>query len=118
MRKWIAPIALLAALAVSAATPAIAGSFGSSAWAKLNSLLGNSAEHDTFKLIRVAKLAALRANPDSHVVICDANGRQDREKYGVIPGARLLSSADHYDVAAELPPNKNARLVFYCANTL
>ena len=118
MRKWIAPIALLAALAAGAATPAIAGGFGSSAWTKLNALLGNSAEHDNFKLIRVAQLAALRANPDSHVVVCDANGRQEREKYGVIPGARLLSSSNHYDVAAELPSNKDARLVFYCANTL
>jgi hypothetical protein len=118
MRKWIAPIGLLAALAAGAVTPAAAGGFGSSAWARLNALLGNSAEHDSFKLIRVAQLAALRANPGSHVVVLDANDRQDRERYGVIPGAWLLSSPDHYNVAAELPPNKNTRLVFYCANTL
>lgn len=117
MRKWIVPIVLVAALAMGSAIPAAAGDLGSSAWAKLNSLLGNSAEHDNFKLIRTAELAALRADPNSHVIIFDANVPSERAQYGVIPGARLLPSADHYDVAAELPPNKDARLVFYCANT-
>jgi hypothetical protein len=34
----------------------------------------------------------------------------------VIPGAHLLTSDDKYDVAKELPPAKNAKLVFYCAD--
>ena len=117
MRRWIVPIVLVAALAMGAAMPAAAGNLGSSAWAKLNSLLGNSAEHDNFRLIRASQLAALRADPNSHVLIFDANIPSERERYGVIPGAHLLPSSDHYDVAAELPPNKDARLVFYCANT-
>ena len=35
---------------------------------------------------------------------------------GVIPGAHLLTSDDKYDVAKELPRNKSAKLVFYCAD--
>jgi hypothetical protein len=50
-------------------------------------------------------------------VIFDANVEDTRNKYGVIPGARLLTTYDHYNVATELPPAKNAKLVFYCANT-
>jgi hypothetical protein len=59
----------------------------------------------------------MRADPGLHVVILDANVERTREKYGVIPGARLLSSYDDYDVTKELPSAKNSRLVFYCANT-
>jgi rhodanese-related sulfurtransferase len=40
-----------------------------------------------------------------------------RSTSGVIPGAHLLSSDDKYDVATTLPPEKNAKLVFYCADT-
>ncbi len=72
---------------------------------------------DKFNLIHVSDLVALRANPNSHVVILDANGDGTREKYGVIPGAHLLTSYDDYNVATELPPAKKAKLVFYCANT-
>lgn len=116
MRKWIAPMALLAVLAFASAVPATAGD-GSSAWDKLSALLGSTHEDDHFKLIHVADLAALRADPNSHVVILDANVKDTRDKYGVIHGARLLSSYDNYDVATELPPGRNSKLVFYCANT-
>jgi hypothetical protein len=116
MRKWIASIALLAGLALVGAAPAIAGG-GSSAWSKLSALLGNKHEDDNFKLIHVADLAALEADPNSHVVVLDANVEPTREEYGVIPGAQLLTSYDDYDLATELPPAKNAKLVFYCANT-
>jgi hypothetical protein len=116
MRKWIAPIALLAVLAFASAAPATAGD-GSSAWDKLSALIGNKHEDDHFKIIHVVDLAALRADPNSHVVILDANVQDIRDKYGMIPGARLLSSYDNYDVATELPPAKNSKLVFYCANT-
>jgi hypothetical protein len=116
MRKWTVSIALLAVLALAGARPVRAGS-GSSAWDKLSSLLTGKHEDDNFKLIHVADLAALRTDPNSHVVILDANVEDTRNKYGVIPGAHLLSSYDNYDVATELPPAKNAKLVFYCANT-
>ena len=116
MRRWMTSIALLAVLALAGALPAIAGS-GSSAWDKLSTLLTGKHADDKFKLMHVADLAALRADPNSHVVVLDANVDTTREKYGVIPGARLLTTYDNYDVATELPPAKNAKLVFYCANT-
>jgi hypothetical protein len=117
MREWTTSIALLVVLALAGALRARAGS-GSSAWDKLSALLGGKQEeNDNFKLIHVADLAALKADPNAHVVILDANVKDTREEYGVIPGARLLTSYDNYDVATELPPAKNAKLVFYCANT-
>lgn len=51
------------------------------------------------------------------VTVIDANGPETRKKYGVIPGAVMLSSYDDYNIAKELPKDKNAKLVFYCANT-
>jgi rhodanese-related sulfurtransferase len=109
-------IALLAALVLAGALPAMAGD-GSSAWDKVSALLGSKHEDENFKLIHVADLAALKADPNSHVVVLDANIEPTRDKYGVIPGALLLPSYDNYDIATELPPAKNAKLVFYCANT-
>ncbi len=47
------------------------------------------------------------------VTAVDANGKEVREKYGVIPGAVLLSSSGQFDVK-ELPSDKASRLVFYC----
>ncbi|HVB80147.1 MAG TPA: hypothetical protein VNE82_09435 [Candidatus Binataceae bacterium] len=116
MREWMSSIALLAVLALAGAAPARAGD-GSSVWNKFSALLGNQHEDDNFKLIRVADLAALKADPNSHVVILDANVDSTRQAYGIVPGARLLTSYDSYDVATELPPARNAKLVFYCANT-
>ena len=83
----------------------------------IGSLLNNKPqEPDKFAIIRVDKLSALMADPDSHVNIYDANGWGLRSTAGVIPGAHLLSSDDNYDVATELPPSKSAKLVFYCAD--
>jgi rhodanese-related sulfurtransferase len=45
----------------------------------------------------------------------DANGAETRNSLGVIPGAVLLTSSSQYSVA-ELPTDKDAKLVFYCAN--
>jgi rhodanese-related sulfurtransferase len=44
----------------------------------------------------------------------DANGDATRRRMGVIPGAVLLRDMDAVD---QLPPDKTASLVFYCANT-
>ncbi|MGH7923445.1 MAG: hypothetical protein ACREQH_02495 [Candidatus Binatus sp.] len=83
----------------------------------LGSLLNNKPkEPDKFAIIRVAKLASLMADPNSHVNIYDANGWGLRSTAGVIPGAHLLTSDDKYDVAKELPADKSAKLVFYCAD--
>lgn len=51
------------------------------------------------------------------VVVLDANGEGTRKKHGIIPNAVLLSSYDEYNIAKELPKDKNTQLVFYCANT-
>lgn len=45
--------------------------------------------------------------------ILDANNEDTRKEYGVIPGAKLLSSSDNYALS-ELPADKSTRLVFYC----
>jgi hypothetical protein len=84
----------------------------------LSKMLGNPEQDqalDTFKLIHVADLAALVANPQSRVVIYDANHPDTRAEFGVIPGAHLLPSADGYSVAQTLPADKSTPLVFYCA---
>ena len=83
----------------------------------IGSLLNNKPkEPDKFAIIRVNQLASLMADSNSHVNIYDANGWGLRSTAGVIPGAHLLTSDDKYNVATELPPNKSAKLVFYCAD--
>ncbi len=83
----------------------------------IGTLLNNKPkEPDKFAIIRVNQLASLMADSNSHVNIYDANGWGLRSTAGVIPGAHLLTSDDKYNVATELPPNKNAKLVFYCAD--
>jgi len=71
---------------------------------------------DGFKIIHVDDLAKLMADHSKPPAIYDANPGSTREREGIIPGAHLLSSSA-YDVAKELPPAKDAQLVFYCANT-
>jgi hypothetical protein len=86
----------------------------------LSKMLGNPDQDeslDTFKLIHVNDLAGTIADPKSGVMIYDANHPDTRSQYGIIPGAHLLPSADGFSVARELPADKDAKLVFYCANT-
>ena len=103
---------------VSAIAAAIVFCATASAFAfDLGSILNNKPKApDKFSLIGIATLASLMADPSSHVSIYDANGWGLRSTAGVIPGAHLLSSDDKYDVAKELPPEKSAKLVFYCAD--
>jgi hypothetical protein len=70
-----------------------------------------------FKVIHPDELATLLADQNRNVALFDANDSSFRQKEGIIPGARLLSSFNKYDVAKELPNEKDAPLVFYCANT-
>jgi rhodanese-related sulfurtransferase len=66
--------------------------------------------------VTVTELASqLKATPAAIPV--DANNEKTRAKDGVIPGAKLLSSASAYDPAKEIGAPKDAHLVFYCANT-
>ena len=75
---------------------------------------------DGVKQISVGQLAALQ-KIDEHpvmgpVMVFDANRDSTRAEYGMVPGAKALSSYKDYQVDEELPENKNAMLVFYCAN--
>jgi hypothetical protein len=103
---------------ISMVAGAIVLSIAASAFAfDIGSILNNKPkEPQKFAIIRADRLATLMADPNSHVNIYDANGWGLRSTAGVIPGAHLLSSDDKYDVAKELPPDKNAKLVFYCAD--
>ena len=93
-------------------------SLAASAYAfDLGSILNNKKETDKFAIINADRLQSLMNDPNSHVNIYDANGWGLRSTAGVIPGAHLLSSDDKYDVAKELPTDKGAKLVFYCADT-
>jgi len=104
-----AAVAFVIAAAIVAASSAFAFNIGK--------LLNNEPKKlDRFAIIRVDRLASLMADPNSHVNIYDANGWGLRSSAGAIPGAHLLTTADKYDVATELPPDKNAKLVFYCAD--
>ena len=67
----------------------------------------------TLTIAEVVKMTASKA-----VTILDANNTDTRTKYGVIPGAVLLSSYSGFDAAAELPGDKASKLVFYCSSTL
>lgn len=100
---------MLLAVAMSLAIRASAADIGQ--------LLNNQEEPDNFQVIHVADLAKEMANPASKVQIYDANHPSTRERFGVIPGAHLLTSSGNYDVASELPGDKNARLVFYCTDS-
>ncbi len=82
----------------------------------LSLLSGSSfAAEPALKLVHVTDLVAEMQK--GHPVLCDANRDAVRQQWGVIPGAKLLSSSSSYDVAKELPADKGADLVFYCANS-
>ena len=68
-----------------------------------------------FKIIHVQDLADLLARQPTSTWIYDANPSRVRDKEGIIPGAKLLSSRS-YDLR-ELPQAKDSKLVFYCHNT-
>jgi rhodanese-related sulfurtransferase len=57
-----------------------------------------------------------KLNKESKATFVDANSAETRTKYGVIPGAVLLTSYESYDASKELPAKKDQPLVFYCAN--
>jgi len=81
----------------------------------IGSIINSDRPVDNFALIQVSDLVSLM-HSGKKFWLYDANANATREKYGIIPGAKLLSSDDHYDVVSELPPEKSAKLVFYCAN--
>ena len=73
---------------------------------------------EKFRLIEVPELEAMQKDAKAPVTVLDANDVEFRQKNGVIPGAKLLSSFKDYDLKKELPANHDAPLVFYCSNRL
>ena len=67
--------------------------------------------------ISVADLQKKMAEKKTAPVIVDANSEKTRTKYGVIPGATLLTSYREYKTADVLPADKNKEVVFYCGST-
>ena len=59
---------------------------------------------------------ATRLQKEAQAAFLDANDSNTRARWGVIPGATLLTNFVDYSLA-ELPKDKAAKLVFYCANT-
>ena len=78
-------------------------------------LANQNTAQDQLKLIHTADLAPLVTQGSPAVYVFDANGNDTRKKEGVIPGAILLPSHDHYALNV-LPQDKSSNLVFYCAN--
>jgi rhodanese-related sulfurtransferase len=103
---------LLVAAATLCAAPARAFDLG-----QLMGYGNNDPTLETFKLIHVTELKTLMETDKSSLHIYDANAAETRDQYGVIPGATLLDSDNSYDLAV-LPHDKDATLVFYCANSL
>ena len=74
---------------------------------------GQAAVSKTPELSVVDVATALR---EKRATVVDANGLETRQKYGVIPGALLLSDHRNYALT-ELPSDKSQALVFYCGGT-
>jgi len=74
---------------------------------------GQQAARPAIQKLSVQELAQLREQKKA--VVFDANDDQTRQKMGIIPGARLLTSAVKYEPAKELPASKSEKIVFYCA---
>jgi hypothetical protein len=108
VRRTVLTVAVVFAVAAAATT---AYSFD------LGGLLANHEPADKFAIIHWQTLANLMADRGAQVHVYDANLPGVRASLGVIPGARLLSSSNHYDVAATLPADKRAKLIFYCHDT-
>jgi hypothetical protein len=107
-----------AAISTVAITLALLGLSASANCLGIGDLLSKMEGDQGFRIIHVADLAAMMAKPGSKVMVFDANPIDVRETEGIIPGAHMLPSAGHYDVAADLPHDRNTPLVFYCHNTL
>ena len=107
LRVGLALAALAAVTLCLAPHPALAMSF--------ESIFGNSEPEPKLNLIHVQDLARLMKNSRARFYLYDVNPVDVREATGIIPGAKLLASDDSYDLS-ELPPDKSAKLIFYCHN--
>ena len=74
----------------------------------------NQAQPEAPQVEKLSVAQVVQMKKAGKVQLVDVNTEQTRTKYGVIPGAVLLTSAGDYDTTKELPKNKDQKLVFYC----
>ncbi len=70
------------------------------------------------KMMPAKVLAVSIQNKRADLFVFDANSDSTRESEGIVPGAIALASVTQYEAKTTLPSNKEAHLVFYCANTM
>jgi len=75
--------------------------------------LACKADVEGLDTLTVAELTEVLVNEPA-TIVCDANTPDTRSRFGILPGARLLSNYRDYDPAGELPADKGHPLVFYC----
>ncbi|HVE82994.1 MAG TPA: rhodanese-like domain-containing protein [Myxococcales bacterium] len=100
--KWF--VAALAAVAIAVPTKAFS----------CDEHEGQASAKKAVQSISVKDLAA--AKQAGKATIYDANNTETRQQEGVIPGAKLLTSAVKYEPSKELPADKSGQVVFYCYN--
>jgi rhodanese-related sulfurtransferase len=105
----------LAAWAAAVLVPGVALACGEHA-SHMASAEQSVAPAQEVKVVTVDQVAALRKANLAQVV--DVNTAETRNRFGIIPGATMLSSATRFDPAKELPASKESKLVFYCANQM
>ena len=76
-------------------------------------MLGCKADTSGLVTLTVPELTA-RLGRSLAPILCDANSDETRKRFGVIPGATLLTNYRDYDPADELPADPSHPLVFYC----
>jgi len=77
---------------------------------------GQASAKPAVKSLSVQELAKLQQAKKATVY--DANSQETRQEMGIIPGAKLLTSAVKYEPAKELPADKGSQVVFYCMNEM
>ena len=77
----------------------------------------NDAKHAKAEVETMSVDQAATLHKQGKVIMVDANGADTRKKVGVVPGARLLSSYNKFDMK-ELKASKDDTLVFYCYNEM
>ena len=88
---------------------------GTTSLAGCHSLMGKKPTGDAVKIVSVTDVAGLIKAKSA--VIVDANGGETRQKYGVVPGALLLTDHKNYPLSV-LPQEKATKLVFYCGGLM
>lgn len=122
--KNITVVALSVAACAALSTPAFASPCSGSKTQQTTQVApaNPAATTATIKTVTVEEVAthidAVNAKKTGVKAIfaVDANNDNTRSNVGTIPNAILLSSVSNYDASKVLPTDKNAALVFYCAN--